>query len=38
VIVASQRGGNKLWVGTKGGDVLRVDAVKGDLNIASLSS
>jgi hypothetical protein len=35
VIVATQRGGNKLWVGTKSGDVLRCDAIKGDLNIGS---
>ncbi len=33
VMCATTKGGNKLWVGTKGGDVLCCSAVKGGLNI-----
>lgn len=31
VIRSTTRGGNKLWIGSKGGDVVRCDAVKGDM-------
>lgn len=31
VICSTMRGGNKLWIGSKGGDVVRCDAVKGDM-------
>ena len=33
VIMSSTRGGNKLWVGTNSGDVVRCDAIKQGLNI-----
>ncbi len=31
VIAASTRGGNKLWIGSDAGDLVRCDAVKGDM-------
>ena len=31
VLASSTRGGNKLWIGSKGGDLVRCDAVKGDM-------
>ncbi len=33
VMCATTKGGNKLWVGTKGGDVICCSAVKGGLDI-----
>jgi hypothetical protein len=33
VLMATMRGGNRLWIGTKGGDLLRCDAVKGELDL-----
>ncbi len=33
VIMSSTKGGNKLWVGTKSGEVVRCDTVKQGLNI-----
>ncbi|HHH29204.1 MAG TPA: hypothetical protein ENK57_12790 [Polyangiaceae bacterium] len=32
-LVSTQKGGNKLWIGTAAGDVIRVDAVKGNLEV-----
>jgi hypothetical protein len=31
VVTTSTRTGNKLWIGSKGGDLVRCDAVKGDM-------
>jgi hypothetical protein len=33
VLASTSKGGAKLWVGTQGGDVLRVAAVKGGLEM-----
>jgi hypothetical protein len=33
VIAATSKGGNKLWIGTRGGDLIVCDAAKGTLDI-----
>jgi len=33
VLTATTKGGNKLWIGTRSGDVIRCDAVKGSLDV-----
>lgn len=32
-MASTTKGGNRLWVGTHGGDILRFDAVKGELDL-----
>jgi hypothetical protein len=33
VLTATTTGGNKLWIGTRSGDVIRCDAIKGSLDV-----